>query len=116
MERFHKVLVSHLVVTVLYSMFLSYLANELRSWLFHYSVPVLFGILPPVYFVHYAMFVSAMVTLNGLSVTLRQLDRVKCQLDDFYRAYERLYGKALLDVFSLAVILTIALYLCLCRY
>ncbi|XP_062516068.1 uncharacterized protein LOC134191467 [Corticium candelabrum] len=38
------------------------------------------------------MFVSAMVTLNGLSVTLRQLDRVKCQLDDFYRAYERLYG------------------------
>ena len=51
------------------------------------------------------MLVSALVTMNGLSVTARQLHLIKCQLDDFYKSYDN--GIVLLTVFLLIVTLLI---------
>lgn len=37
----------------------SWKANEPRSWLLHYSLPVLYGILPPLYYLHFSLLVSS---------------------------------------------------------
>ena len=50
-----------------------FLASELRSWLFHYSLPCLRGILPERYLHHYLLLVNAVWLVNQESITKEDL-------------------------------------------
>lgn len=67
-------------------------ASELRSWLFFYSLPVLNGVLPLIYFKHYAQLVFAVYLLSQSSITREELEYAKEMLQNFYSKYEDLYG------------------------
>ena len=72
----------------------TYIASELRSWLFFYSLPVLNGVLPLIYFKHYAQLVFAVYFLSQSSITREELEYAKEMLQNFYSKYEDLYGKS----------------------
>ncbi|XP_062519358.1 uncharacterized protein LOC134194453 isoform X2 [Corticium candelabrum] len=67
-------------------------ANELRSWLFYWSVPVLRGILPTEYYVHYCLLVAACRTLCGTTVSRDDINQARKFLQKFYDRHELLYG------------------------
>ncbi|XP_021344066.1 uncharacterized protein LOC110443942 [Mizuhopecten yessoensis] len=68
-------------------------ASECRSWLFYYSVPVLFGILDPVYFHHYLLFYEAMYLLNLDSISQGDLQHCDELIITFCCQFSALYGK-----------------------
>ena len=59
---------SDFVAYLLYLLFFP--ASEHRSWVLYYSLPVLFGLLPDLYFTHYCQLVAAMHTLLGDCIIL----------------------------------------------
>ncbi|XP_072023195.1 uncharacterized protein, partial [Amphiura filiformis] len=67
-------------------------ASEFRSWLFYYSVPVLFGILPTIYFQHHILLVEAIHTLNSQSISPDDIDKCEFLLHHYCALFATLYG------------------------
>lgn len=68
-------------------------ASEFRNWLLFYSVPLLQGILLPLYFNHYLIFVSAMYTLLQASISPEDLITAEALLYVFVQKMGVLYGE-----------------------
>lgn len=67
-------------------------ASEYKTWLFHYSVPVLEGILRQDYFNHYLLLVIAISMLNSEQITFSMVNIARDFLNKFVREFEHLYG------------------------
>ena len=67
-------------------------ASECRSWLFFYSVPVLFGLLHKQYYYHYLLLVEAIYTLNLDAISEKQIQRSEELLIKFCGLFATLYG------------------------
>lgn len=67
-------------------------ASECRSWLFFYSVPVLFGLLKKDIFEHYLLFVEAIYILNLQSLSQQELLHAEELLIKFCCLFSSLYG------------------------
>ena len=70
--------------------------SELRAWLFYYSVPVLFGVFPHPYFVHYCYLVAALHILHSSRITMDSIDNAERYLHLFYTQCHELYGRLIL--------------------
>ena len=68
-------------------------ASECRSWILYYSIPVLEGILPSPYIDHYAKLVTSMHICFADQISSHDLLLVDDLLHQFYKDYEKLYGK-----------------------
>ena len=55
--------------------------SELRSWILFYSLPVLFGILPEPYFMHYALLFASVHVLMSDCLTTHRLQLSKYRLE-----------------------------------
>ncbi|XP_026475923.1 uncharacterized protein LOC113381164, partial [Ctenocephalides felis] len=67
-------------------------ASELKLWFFHYSLPVLYGILAPQYFEHYVLLVAGISILNSNTISLYKLDVARDFLHKV-KCFEYLYGE-----------------------
>ncbi|XP_026828515.1 uncharacterized protein LOC113562671 [Ooceraea biroi] len=70
-------------------------ASELKTWLFHYSVPVLEGILRQDYFNHssnHLLLVVAISMLNSEQIMFPMINIARDFLNKFVREFEQLYG------------------------
>ena len=67
--------------------------SELKSWLLYYSMPVLQGILQPVYFAHYSLLVASLHMLSSHCVSTSDMDAAEMYLNTFYRSSVLLYGR-----------------------
>ena len=70
--------------------------SEFKSWLLFYSMPVLRGILPPVYLAHYSLLVASIHMLSSHCVSASDMDASEVYLNTFYRCSVMLYGKLVL--------------------
>ncbi len=66
--------------------------NEVRSWMLYYSLPVLSGVLPSIYFHHYSLLVASLHILSSDSIYPDDLETARDFLDRFYLQYGELYG------------------------
>ena len=66
-------------------------ASELRQWLLYYSLPLLLPYLPPLYWHHYALLVSAMHILLSESISAGTVDSAEQMLQDFCILIPELY-------------------------
>lgn len=66
-------------------------ASELKTWFFHYSIPVLEGILRQDYFNHYLLFVVAISMLNSEEITFSMINTAQDFLNKFVREFKHLY-------------------------
>lgn len=71
-------------------------ASEYRSWLFFYSLPVMWGILHTDYYQHYVLLCEAIYILNS-SVNPRQLKKCSKLLRHFYFKFPTLYSERYLS-------------------
>ena len=67
-------------------------ATELKNWLLHYSVPVLYKILNPLYIFHWSLLVGATGMLCSDSISNTDLKEADGMLQDFVLLMEILYG------------------------
>lgn len=67
-------------------------ASELKMWFFHYSLPVLEGVLRQDYFNHYLLLVVAISMLNCERVTYSMINVAQEFLNKFVCEFETLYG------------------------
>ena len=70
--------------------------SEFKSWLLFYSMPVLRGILSPVYLAHYSLLVASIHMLSSHCVSASDMDASEVYLNTFYRCSVILYGKLVL--------------------
>lgn len=66
-------------------------ANELQSWLLHYSLPCLTGILPDTYLKHFSMLSEGIHILLKNTIDDHDLARARYLLDGFYENFSDLY-------------------------
>ncbi|XP_033747169.1 uncharacterized protein LOC117332391 [Pecten maximus] len=66
--------------------------SELRSWLLHYSLPCLSGILPAVFLEHYSCLVEGIYTLLQENISLPKKERAEHLLCTFYQHASAIYG------------------------
>ena len=96
-------------------MILSPTASEYRSWLLHFSLPVLYNILPEPYFTHYSLLVAAMHIMLGKNISTQRLKIGEEYLRRFYEMFSSLYGKKIKNctTATLHTLLQIVYYLSL---
>ena len=70
------------------------IGTEWQYWLLFYSLPVLKGVLPSVYFVHYCALVCAISILLSNDISEMELVRANVLLCQFYSHVAVLYGKS----------------------
>ncbi len=63
-------------------------ASEYRAFLFYYSLPILFGVLPRQHFKHFALFAIAVTLLVSESISPSELERLGFTLIYFARSME----------------------------
>lgn len=68
-------------------------ASELRNWLLYYSLPLLLGKLPPLYWHHYSLLVCAIHIFLSDQISESLVDAAELMLKDFYNLWPSLYGK-----------------------
>ena len=68
-------------------------ASEYKNWLLFYSVPILKGHLPSLYYHHYVLLVSALHILLQESISLEQLNAAEMMIKDFISLMPELYGE-----------------------
>lgn len=66
-------------------------AAELRSWLFYYSIPCVFDLLPPLYLYHYCAFVEALFLLSQSSISEHDIEKSEKLLQYFVFMFPSLY-------------------------
>lgn len=67
-------------------------AAEHRNWLLYYSLPILSGFLPPLYYHHYALLVISMHILLQDSINPVEIDAAEAMLNDFVSFLPELYS------------------------
>ena len=67
-------------------------ATEFKNWLLHFSVPVLHGILPAVYLLHWSLLVGSLQILCGDKISVHEIASAREMLIDFVRLAVPLYG------------------------
>lgn len=67
-------------------------ASELKYWLLYYSLPILLGKLPPLYWHHYALLVCALHILLKSKIAMEEISAAESMLSDFYKLIPELYG------------------------
>lgn len=67
-------------------------ASELRSWLFYYSMPLLYDIMEPVFWYHYCSFVLGIFILCKGSINEEELLVSQNLLNYFVFTFDELYG------------------------
>ena len=77
---------------VMYFSICTYAGTEWQYWLLFYSLPLLSGILPNVYYLHYCALVCAIAMLVS-----GDLDMASVLLKEFHRHAGDLYGKICID-------------------
>lgn len=68
-------------------------ATEFRNWMLYYSLPLLLGHLPPVYWHHYALLVCAMHILLQNETNAVLINAAELMLKDFCKLLPELYGQ-----------------------
>ena len=68
-------------------------ASEFRNWVLFYSLPLLLNKLPPLYYHHYALLVSAMHLLLQQDLNRNEIDAAEVMLKDFCSLLPELYGE-----------------------
>lgn len=68
-------------------------ASEYRAWLFFYSLPVMYMILPDVYYQHYVLLCEAIYILNTKSVQPSDIEKSRKLLQHFYFMFPTLYSE-----------------------
>lgn len=74
------------------------IATERKSWLLHYSLPVLRDVLKPIYCTHFALLATAIAILTAEVITTDDLEKAKLLLVDFCELYPELYGKIMIYI------------------
>lgn len=69
-------------------------ATELKQWLLYYSLPLLKGALPSLYWHHYSLLVCAMHIMLGTYITQDQINAAEQMLKDFHFLLPELYGES----------------------
>ena len=69
------------------------IAQELKNWLLHYSLPIVLGILPKEYVNHHQSLVEGMHILLGNSVVEKKLKLPKKHLCHYVFSFGCLYGE-----------------------
>ena len=69
-----------------------HVVSEWQSWLLFYSLPLLSGILPTPYYLHYCALVCAVAVLLGDNILEQDLEKAQVLLEEFYRHAALLYG------------------------
>ena len=69
-------------------------ASEFRTWLLVYSLPLLLGFLPSLYWHHYALLVCAIHMLLSDRISQAKIDAAEQMLMDFYILLPQLYGES----------------------
>lgn len=69
-------------------------ASEFRNWMLYYSLPLLLGKLPSLYWHHYSLLVCAIHILLKDRISLAEIDAAEKMLNDFYALVPELYGEA----------------------
>ena len=67
-------------------------ASELQNWLLFYSIPVLEGILPQRFYLHYCQLVLGISLMLGRDITDEVLLVADNAIVDFCKRLEELYG------------------------
>ena len=67
-------------------------ATEFKNWLLHYSLPVMYKILPPLYMLHWSLLVAAVGILCSENISKSGLVTANQMLKDFVILAENLYG------------------------
>lgn len=67
-------------------------ANEWRNWVLHYSVGVLYGILPETYLINYCKFVNAMCILYNAEVSEEDLKNCDNLITSFRKEFQEYFG------------------------
>ena len=83
----------HLFLHVTCTAICVYAGTEWQYWLLFYSLPLLSGILPNVYYLHYCALVCAIATLVSGNISEADLDMASILLKEFHRHAGDLYGK-----------------------
>lgn len=68
-------------------------ANEWRNWVFHYSVGVLYGILPDKFLHNYCKFVNVISILYKAEVRLEDIILCKELISSFREEFQKFYGE-----------------------
>lgn len=68
-------------------------ASEIRNWVLFYSLPLLLGFLPSLYWHHYSLLVCSLHILLGKTVSFVQVDAAEQMLKDFSNLLPELYGE-----------------------
>ncbi|KAG8176071.1 hypothetical protein JTE90_025529 [Oedothorax gibbosus] len=68
-------------------------ANEFRSWLLHYSLPCLAGILPYVFLKHHCMLATAIFMLLQQDVSSDIIETASWYLAQYVLEFQNLYGE-----------------------
>ena len=68
-------------------------ASEFKNWLLFYSVPILKGYLPSLYYHHYVLLVTALHILLQESISVQQAEAAEMMLKDFVSLLPELYGE-----------------------
>lgn len=76
-----------------YILTLCLVGSEVRSWLLYFSLPVLDGILPVVYFRHLSLLIAALHILTSDYIRISDLQNSRLFLTQFYERFAELYGK-----------------------
>ena len=80
------------IIIPIFYFYLPLLGSQLRYWLF-YSIPVLHGVLPDVYFAHYTLLVAAIHIRSSHHISTEALEKAERFLDAFYHLSVLLYSK-----------------------
>lgn len=67
-------------------------ASELKNFAFYYSLPILYKVMPDVYYDHYHEFISCISILCSSSITPEQLIDCGKRLENWVKKFEELYG------------------------
>ena len=89
------------------------IATERKSWLLHYSLPVLRGVLKPIYCTHFALLATAIAILTAEVITTEDLEKADLLLMDFCTVFPELYGK-LLRIYSMNTVCKVVFCLSAC--
>ncbi|XP_062514525.1 uncharacterized protein LOC134190118 [Corticium candelabrum] len=76
----------------------SWKANELRSWLLYYSLPILQGVLADLYYVYFLLLSASIHLLTRESIGEEDYTAASQYLEDFCNKAEFLYGSAICTI------------------
>ena len=71
---------------------LIYIGTEWQYWLLCYSLPLLVGILPTTFYIHFCTLVCGIAILLGDDISQQALDRAQILLNEFCQHAGDLYG------------------------